>query len=468
MIEARRISGAFAIAILSAGALLGSCATKPASAAKAPSASAAGGKAAASSLPEISFPYRKPLPPAIVVATLHEPAPIARKAAEPAKASAPSPVTTAASSPAPAPAAPAPAATTPIATTPIATTPIAPSAAKAEAAAPKAASVVPKAAAAAPKSAPKAEAKGASTAKSEEKLKEPEPKNAASTGALAVIADPAADKPADISRNFSAVEGKRFEVHFEGTGWTYLGEKTLKEGIAYDSRRFEGSSLVFILNPIKAGDYLLRFQRQDALRGLAYEELVGVTVSPKPAAGGSASSAAAPASTIAPAPAPVATAAATAPATAATAGAAIAAPAPAAPASQAPASARASAPTAATAGAATAAASGGAKAPGSPLLDAASLSTPEAALAAARSEMSAGRVQGTLDALDRLLTLAPSGTDEAMILYARALEANGPRKDIKRAYAYYKKLRDDYPESPFWDEAAARASYIERHYFDIR
>ena len=54
------------------------------------------------------------------------------------------------------------------------------------------------------------------------------------------------------------------------------------------------------------------------------------------------------------------------------------------------------------------------------------------------------------------------------MLYAKALELTGPQKDIKRAYAYYKKVRDEFPESAFWDEAAARAFYIERHYFDIR
>lgn len=97
-----------------------------------------------------------------------------------------------------------------------------------------------------------------------------------------------------------------------------------------------------------------------------------------------------------------------------------------------------------------------------------SLETPEAALTLARSQLGAGKVQEALDALDRLMVLAPGGTDEALVLYGRSLEKTGPQKDIKRAYAYYRKLRDEYPESAFWDEASARASYIERHYFDIR
>jgi hypothetical protein len=68
----------------------------------------------------------------------------------------------------------------------------------------------------------------------------------------------------------------------------------------------------------------------------------------------------------------------------------------------------------------------------------------------------------------QLIALAPDGTDEAYLLYARALEQNGPQKDIKRAYYFYKKVRDEYPESSYWDEASARASYIERRYFEIR
>jgi len=96
------------------------------------------------------------------------------------------------------------------------------------------------------------------------------------------------------------------------------------------------------------------------------------------------------------------------------------------------------------------------------------LTTPEAALAQARSAIAAGQAQGALDALDRLMVLAPAGTDEGYLLYGQALELNGPTKDIKRAYAFYKRLRDEYPESAYWDQADARVSYIERHYFDIR
>jgi hypothetical protein len=416
------------VAVASALIVLGSCASGPTKAAPeaakavssapqaAPKAKGADAAKPASAAVEISFPYRRAPRPPFIVASLHEPLPPTPKVAE-VKTEAPI-----------AAAAPPTSQPTPAAA------PVAPKAA-ASPAAPKAAALpAAKDKSATPKAAPKA------TGKKDQKAVEAEPKNAASTASLAVVADPGAErKAASVARRVSAVEGTRFELPFDGTGWTYLGEQTNKEGIAYDSRRFEDTSLVFILNPVKAGEYALRFQRQDSLRGLSYEELVGVTVAPKPASMSSA--------------ALLSSGASTAPASPA-----------AAPARPAVVSAGAAAtPLGSSSSAAPAAAL-----PAQPLVDPASLATPEAALAAARSELGANRVQSALVALDRLYALSPEGTDEAAILYARALEKSGPQKDIKRAYSYYKKLRDDYPESAFWDEAAARCSYIERHYFDIR
>jgi outer membrane protein assembly factor BamD (BamD/ComL family) len=89
-------------------------------------------------------------------------------------------------------------------------------------------------------------------------------------------------------------------------------------------------------------------------------------------------------------------------------------------------------------------------------------------LLAARNELAAGRPQGAIEALDRLLARYPPGMDEAFFLYGSALEQSGPLRDIRRAYGYFRKVRDDYPMSPFWDKASERISYIERHYFEIR
>jgi|GEM_PF-2694928 len=447
---------------------------------------------------EVSFPHRKAIRYPFIIAELHEPVPPKKEV--PAVDSAKSKVSEGVKGPeekkiaeekiaeekivvAPTP-------------TPKAEAKEVPKAAKAASAspgkgAPKVDGKEPAAKAAAAKG---ASSKGAAAAA--QKPGEGEPKNASSGSSLAVVSDPGADKKPP-ARTVAAVEGVRFEIPFEGTGWTYLGDQANKQGVAYDSRRFEDTNLVFVLNPVKAGEYMLRFQRQDSLRGISYEELVAVSVAPKPAAQplgtalapdgvgspaasanltipgsvspgsspaspqGGPSSSAAPAASFAGASAPAAQASspsASGARSAASLGAA-------SNLGASPAAGLASAAPGAP-GAGGAAGSAGTAAPGG--FDPSGLATPEAALVTARAELIAGRVGNALLALDRFAALAPDGSDEAYILYARALEKNGPQKDIRRSYSFYKKLRDDYPESQFWDEASARCSYIERHYFDIR
>jgi hypothetical protein len=212
----------------------------------------------------------------------------------------------------------------------------------------------------------------------------------------------------------------RVEIPFDGTGWTYLGEKEGREGVAYETRRFEDEGIVFVLLASKPGDYALRFQRQDALRGIAYDELIALAVAPKPAVRADAP----------------------------------------AKASDVPGDSKAASAAPAVSASA---------APAAPTLPAKSPSeSPESMILEAKNELGSGRIQGALDTLDRLLARYPAGTDEAFYLYALALEQNGPLKDIKRAYALYKKVCSDYPQSAFWDASAGRVDYIERRYFEIR
>jgi hypothetical protein len=315
-----------------------------------------------------------------------------------------------------------------------------------------------------------------------------------------------AERQPDIARSIAVELGSRIEIPFDGTGWTYLGERDGMDGILYESRRYQDSGLVFVLNTLRQGDFVLRFQRQDLLRGTTNEELVAVKVGPKaailpsgtssaPAGGGivaaggtsaasGTSSAALPGGTssrggqsssspgasVQPSASSsaggsvTATSPTTGPGTASAATTAAASPSgmvspmpstgtasgtvPAIPASPAPAS-----------------ASQGL----SPASFVASLPlTPEGIVRAARAELSAGRVANCLAALDRFLELHPEGMDEVYYLYGVALEQNGATKDIKRAYSCYKKLHDDFPQSQLWDMAVDRMSYIERHYFSVR
>lgn len=89
-------------------------------------------------------------------------------------------------------------------------------------------------------------------------------------------------------------------------------------------------------------------------------------------------------------------------------------------------------------------------------------------LAIARAESEAGRTASALASLDRARQLYPAGSDELWWLYGRLLEANGPTKDVKAALASYRKLVDEYPQSPRYEEAVKRAAYLERYYFEIR
>jgi hypothetical protein len=58
--------------------------------------------------------------------------------------------------------------------------------------------------------------------------------------------------------------------------------------------------------------------------------------------------------------------------------------------------------------------------------------------------------------------------DEVYFLYGRLYEANSPRRDIKKAFSYYRSLMTEYPGSSLYEEARRRALYLERFYLQIR
>ncbi len=96
------------------------------------------------------------------------------------------------------------------------------------------------------------------------------------------------------------------------------------------------------------------------------------------------------------------------------------------------------------------------------------MTDPVALIKLARDELGAKRVQNSLEALDRYLSLYPYGTDELFYLYGLAYEQDTPFRNIKKAYENYRRVRDEYPRSARWQEAADRVSYLERHYFGLR
>ncbi|GAB1457125.1 hypothetical protein MASR2M48_24330 [Spirochaetota bacterium] len=229
--------------------------------------------------------------------------------------------------------------------------------------------------------------------------------------------------------------GSCFDLRFPGTGWIYLGDDDGKEGLKYETRRFEDSQAVFAMNPESPGEYLLRFQRQNPVDRSTETSLVRVIVSDKvPTAASTAAPSADPA--LAPVLAP-ATGTVTAPATA-----------------TAPAVAPAALPSAV--------------ADSSTLAPVVVPTEPAALLSLAKSELEASRVQSALAALDSYLSLYPYGNDEIYYLYGLAYEQDTPFRNIKKSYEYYRRVRDEYPRSLRWREVADRIAYFERHYFGLR
>lgn len=264
----------------------------------------------------------------------------------------------------------------------------------------------------------------------------PEPKPAVAlppTPASSARSVVAAERPVAETR-IETTRGEKFELRFPGTGWIYLGDEDGKEGVRYETRRFEDTQAVFALDPESPGEYLLRFQRQNPVDRATETSLVRVVVTEKPAASATPATAppAAAASGTAPSPvtAPVAASPATVPAPAV------------APASETSAQATISA--------------------------AAGISDPAALIRLAKTELEAKRVQSAIEALDRYLSLYPYGNDEVFYLYGLACEQDTPFRNVKKAYEYYKRVKDEYPRSPRWREASDKVAYLERHFFGLR
>lgn len=355
----------------------------------------------------------KPLPEPQPSASA-KPAAAASSAAA-AAAAAPKPAASAPATSAPAPAAaaaaaaPKPAASAPAATAPAATAP------KPAASAPAASAPV----ATAPARAPVAPA----------------------TAAAAQAVQPAAAPVPDVK--IEAYRGERFEIRLPGSGWTYLGDEEGRDGVRFETRRFEDGEAAFALNPEKAGSYLLRFMRQDPVELSSVTKFVALSVVDRSAT---------PTGPVTVAP-----------------GASSTLPASASPAAS-PAVPAASAPATAALGTATPEASGTAAAATPEPMPAAlsSLTQPDAILAYARDELGASRIRTAIDALDRYVSLFPYGNDELFYLYGLAYEQDTPYRNIKKAYESYKRVRDEYPRSKRWREAADRIAYLERHYFGLR
>jgi hypothetical protein len=322
--------------------------------------------------------------------------------------------------------------------------------------------------------------------------------------------------PITFSRVVRATVGQLVEVPFRGTGWVYLGETNARRGIIYDSRRLEPEGQSFIFRTERAGEYALKFYRQDFIRDFIINDYVQVIVgAPAETAGTGWFSPPAdrsrviaeprwpsalaeaqalradsrPAQPNAPtAASPAAGSTADAPASAA----------PTQPSTSPPAETpqpQIASPTAEpTIPAATQSATPAVTRPTTPPTTptATQPTTPAATpptvspdaskntaseppvytdpaeyLKKAQEEFAAGRVASAISFLDQYCEYYPSGTDETWWLYGQFYEANSPSRNILAALNCYRRLVQEYPQSSRFDDARKRIAYLQRYYINI-
>jgi TolA-binding protein len=93
---------------------------------------------------------------------------------------------------------------------------------------------------------------------------------------------------------------------------------------------------------------------------------------------------------------------------------------------------------------------------------------PEDFLQKAREELQAGRPAAAIALLDQFRQQYPAGSDEALWLFGQYYEAAGPSRNVLTALGYYRRLVQDYPQSPRYNDARRRIAYLERYYINIQ
>jgi hypothetical protein len=290
------------------------------------------------------------------------------------------------------------------------------------------------------------------------------------------------------SRTVRATLGQLVVVPFRGTGWVYLGEVSAQRGIVYDSRRLDPEGQNFVFRTEAAGDYALKFYRQDFIRDFILNDYVKVIVGPPTESAGTGwfnpsvdrgrviaeprwptslaeaqalradtrpsaldtplpvdqTDTANPPSVAVPlqpaAPVPSVTPAPAAPATS-----------PAVP----------STPPTIPPNPPPPPVSDPLQSPPDSAVD------PESYLEKAKEEFGAGRVASAISILDQLRVYYPIEGDEVLWLYGQFYEANSPSRNILTSLEYYRRLMEEYPQSSRYDDARRRVAYLQRYYINI-
>jgi hypothetical protein len=247
--------------------------------------------------------------------------------------------------------------------------------------------------------------------------------------------------PLSYSRVVKITVGQQVDIPFTGSGWSYLGEADSQKGLTYISHRLgsEGEDYLFIAE--KTGVYSLKFYKQDFVRDAALTDAVQVVVGEAPSIPDTGL-AVVTRSTVEAAP------------------------------RWASAATEAGVSEASSASAAPAVPQGIAETPPvtlqepSPETPPDNAPTPDSFLQQAETAFAAGNIADTLSALDQFREYFPFGSDEVWWLYAQALEADTPARDIKSARYYYRRLINEFPLSPHYTAANNRISYLDKYFFN--
>ncbi|MCL2269958.1 MAG: hypothetical protein FWC24_01310 [Treponema sp.] len=303
------------------------------------------------------------------------------------------------------------------------------------------------------------------------------------------------------SRVVRATVGQLVVIPYRGTGWVYLGEAGSRRGIIYDSRRLDPEGQSFIFRTESAGEYALKFFRQDFIRDFILNDYVQVVVGPSSEAGTGWFSPSVDRGRVVAEPRwPTSLAEAQAlsntrpvPDAVVTAGSgdegpvqqsqplASASPVqtPAQPSTQPPVSTVPIQPSAqppvqpiqpsVTPPQNLRPSTVISELPVPELLPLQELQNPghESYMLKAKEEFDAGRVDSAISLLDRFFEQYPSGSDEALWLYGQFYEANSPSRNILTSLGYYRRLTQEYPQSSRYEDARSRIAYLQRFYINI-
>jgi len=310
------------------------------------------------------------------------------------------------------------------------------------------------------------------------------------------------DEEVVFSRVVRATVGQLVVVPFRGTGWVYLGETGARRGIVYDSRRLDPEGQSFIFRTEAAGEYALKFYRQDFVRDFILNDYVQVIVgAPSENAGAGwfnppidrgrviaeprwptslaeaqalrADTRAVDPSTLPPTqtpaqsqtqPPPVQTPPTQTPAQPSSTQ-TQAPPSQPPPAQSPPQSPLVQQPPIQSPPTQTPPAQLSAE---SPSIQVPPDLAPEAYLDKAKEEFDAGRIAAAISLLDQFSKYFPIESDEVLWLYGQLYEANSPSRNILAALDCYRRLMQEYPQSNRYDDARRRVAYLQRYYINIQ